>query len=265
MQNLLSKEKNRKSDYLTGFELTQNVLKRLNEFDLTISSKLVLVFLTTFYNVQKNGAVVFPSIQHIADTLGIGQTATKQAIKDLILNGLILKTKQNKLGNHNKYILSLKVQNPTVKQSENDFFKQPKSDLFMNRTNNNEQIKEQTTNVVVFKKKQITFNDVPTFILSNKNIKNPCAYWASLDDEVKKELLQKENEKRIELLKNQTEKQLEEIRKQEEKEEYTKLKNTPLGEKYSKEQAISLINSMPPEVKKISKLANDLKNLYKLD
>lgn len=266
MQQFLTNELSENSGKLTGFELTHNTLKRLNEFDITISAKLVLVFLTTFYNAQKNGAVVFPSIQHIADTLGIGQTAVKQAIKDLVLKGLLLKSKLNKAGNHNKYVLSLKVQNPTVQQSENDRFKQTDSDRFMNRTNKQEEIKKQTNNnVVVFQKKQtVTDAQVPDFIKQNKSIKNPCAYWASLAPEIKAELIKKDMEiqaaaqKKEELKLIEAQKRLEERKN---REEYLK---KPLSERYTKEQAIKLINAMPAEIRKISKIAKELTELYNL-
>lgn len=129
---------------VTQFELTKKIVTNLKQFELTPATKLVLVLLTTFYNPD-NGAVIFPSMPYIADTLGIGLTATKQAIKDLINLGLIIKAKRgNVSGNHNKYLLTNKIQNPTFKQSENELFKRSESDLFYIRTNNKEQIKEQT-------------------------------------------------------------------------------------------------------------------------
>lgn len=266
MQQIFEKELFGNSEQVTAFELTANVLKRLNSFDLTATAKLVLVFLTTFYNAERNGAVVFPSIPYIADTLGIGLTAAKQAIKDLVLNGLLLKSKLNKAGNHNKYVLSLKVQNPTAKQSENDRFKQTDSDRFMNRTNKQEEIKKQTNNnVVVFQKKQTVMDpDVPDFIKQNKSIKNPCAYWASLTHEIKAELIKKDMEiqaaaqKKEELKLIEAQKRLEERKN---KEEYLK---KPLSERYTKEQAIALINAMPAEIRKISKIAKELTELYNL-
>lgn len=264
MQQFLTNELSENFGKLTGFELTHNTLKRLNEFDITISAKLVLVFLTTFYNAQKNGAVVFPSIQHIADTLGIGQTAVKQAIKDLVSKGLLLKSKLNKAGNHNKYVLSLKVQNPTVKQTENDFLKQTDSDRFMNKTNNSEQINKDN-NVVFFSKKQtVTDADVPDFIKQNKSIKNPCAYWASLAPEIKAELIKKDMEAKAAVQKKEELKLLEaqkRLKERKNREEYLK---KPLSEKYTKEQAITLINAMPAEIRKISKIAKELTELYKL-
>lgn len=116
------------SHAFTQFELSKIVLNNLKHFNLTPTGKLVLLVLVDCYNPQ-NGSVVFPSIEFIAEKIGVGLTATKQAIKDLILEGLIIKSKRGKIqGNYNKYLLTPKVQNPTSEQSENEFFKQSHSD-----------------------------------------------------------------------------------------------------------------------------------------
>lgn len=116
---------------LSQFELSKKVLNNLKQYNLTPTAKLVLMLLVDCYNPE-NGFVVFPSANYIAETLGVGLTATKQAIKDLILEGLIIKTKRDKVrGNYNKYLLTLKVQNSTSEQSENECFKKSESDLFM--------------------------------------------------------------------------------------------------------------------------------------
>lgn len=229
-------------NHLSGYELTHATIHNLNQYDLTPTAKLVLVLLTTHYNHNLNGAVVFPSMPYISDTLGIGLTAVKQAIKDLIQEGLIIKAKRNKVrGNCNKYLLTQKVQNPTSKQSKSDFFKRSDSDRFM-ITSNMEQIKKTTTNkksektqqknVVAFNsnpnsKKSVTPADVPEIIKSNKKVQNPCAYWASLDADVKKEYLQKQKEKDEKARKIVELKKMQEIKKQKEQEELERIKNEP--------------------------------------
>lgn len=118
------------SQGVTQFELSKNVLHNLKHFDLTPTGKLVLLVLVDCYNPE-NKAVVFPSMEFIADMAGIGLTATKQAIKDLINTGCIIKSKRGKIrGNYNKYLLTLKVRNLTSEQSENEFLKQSESDRF---------------------------------------------------------------------------------------------------------------------------------------
>lgn len=126
------------------FELTSKLLRNLYNYDLTPVTKLVLLELTTHLNESKNGSVVFPSVGYIAEVLGIGLTAAKKAINDLIKEGLIIKSKRDKVrGNCNKYLLTLKVRNLTDKPSENEHLKRSECDLFM-ITNNKEQKKEQT-------------------------------------------------------------------------------------------------------------------------
>jgi DNA-binding MarR family transcriptional regulator len=135
------------------FELTTKIVKNLNKYDITPTAKLVLILLTTHFNEEKNGSVVFPSMPYISETLGISLTATKQAIKDLVSEGLILQSKREKIrGNYNKYILTQKVQNSTVEQAENEPFKRAESDLSLIRTNKKNEIKEQTENrgVIVY-------------------------------------------------------------------------------------------------------------------
>lgn len=115
---------------LTQFELSKDVLmNQLKNYKLSSTGKLVLLYLTACFN-PKNGNVVFPKLQTIANALGVGQTATKSAITDLIKEGLIIKTKQGKAGNSNKYLLTTKV---TGKKVKNQTFKQPKSDLLNSR------------------------------------------------------------------------------------------------------------------------------------
>ena len=136
----------------TQFEITSDLLRNLYKFDLTPVTKLVLLELTTHLNESKNGSVVFPSVGYIAEVLGIGLTAAKKAINDLINEGLIIKSKRDKVrGNYNKYLLRLaKIdfktgknekyidtktdingQKTTNKSSENELFKKSDSDCFM--------------------------------------------------------------------------------------------------------------------------------------
>lgn len=102
------------------FELTTNLLRNLNQFELTPTAKLVLLELTTHIN---DSNVIFPSMQFISETLGIGLTSTKQAIKDLIAAGIIMKSKRSVSGNNNKYIFTSKVQIPTVERSKSELLK----------------------------------------------------------------------------------------------------------------------------------------------
>lgn len=117
---------------VSQYEITSSLLRNLYKYDLTPVTKLVLLELTTHLNENKNGAVVFPSISYIAEVLGIGLTATKKAINDLIKQGLIIKSKRSKIkGNYNMYALTPKVQNLTSERSENKCFKKSDNDHFL--------------------------------------------------------------------------------------------------------------------------------------
>lgn len=157
--------KAKQQESCTQFEITSDLLRNLYKFDLTPVTKLVLLELTTHLNENKNGSVVFPSVGYIAEVLGIGLTACKKAINDLIKEGLIIKSKRDNVkGNYNKYLLRLarmdfkadknknrciytqediNGQKTTEKPTKNELLKRSDSDRFM-ITNNNEQKKEQT-------------------------------------------------------------------------------------------------------------------------
>ena len=91
-ENTKKAEKHVKS-CVSQFQVTSDLLRNLHKFNLTPVTKLVLLELTTHLNESKNGSVVFPSVNYISEVLGIGLTAAKQAIKDLINEGLIIKSK----------------------------------------------------------------------------------------------------------------------------------------------------------------------------
>lgn len=155
----------------TQFELTTIIVKNLKHFkdlNLTAVTKLVLIELSTHYNEAENGAVVFPSLEYIAETICQSLTSVKKAVKDLINAGLIIKTKRSNIkGNFNKYLFTskitglkmperinyacdtVKVQKTTSEWAENEFLKQSESDLFYIRTNKQKQINKQK--VFVFK------------------------------------------------------------------------------------------------------------------
>lgn len=136
---------------ITQFELTKDLLQNLNKFNLSPIGKLVLLELSTHYNNKKESAVVFPSMNHISEVLGVSLTSVKQAINDLIKEGLIIKSKRDKIkGNYNKYVLTLKVQNTTVEKAEIESFKQPENNLFFDRTKKEKINKQQNGDKYLF-------------------------------------------------------------------------------------------------------------------
>ena len=225
----------------TQFEITSNLLRNLNKFNLTPVTKLVLLELTTHLNEDKNGSVVFPSVNYIADVLGIGLTATKKAIKDLINEGLIIKSKRSKVqGNYNKYLINPKVQNLTCERSENECFKKTDNDRFL-ITNKKRINKKQTkTNVVVL-------NQIPDIIKNNEKIKNKCAYWASLSNEIKQDYVNKDKQQKAKELDRQAfieRKKQQERQKAKEQQELIAECHKPLSEQFTYESACTLIRNI---------------------
>lgn len=177
MENVKEVEKHVKEGF-SQFELSKIVLHNLKHFDLTPTGKLVLLVLVDCFNPENN-AVVFPSMEFIADMAGIGLTATKQAIRDLILTGCIIKSKRGKIrGNYNKYLLTKKIQYraseradiENLKQSENDLLKSSENDRFkqsdFDRFHEEQKIEQKNNNVVDFKKRQDEEKITDTQILS---------------------------------------------------------------------------------------------------
>lgn len=262
---------------VTGFELTKIVLHNLKHFNLKPQTKTVLWVLVDCYNPE-NGSVVFPSIEYIATEGAMGLTSAKEGIKELINKGLIIKSKRGKIkGNYNKYLLTPKVQNPTSEQSENELLKQSDSDRFMIRTNKERKNKEQTTkeNVVVSLKNISSFGtikleDVPKIIKNNPKIKNPCAYWATLSEEIKNDYLQKQQEKEKQLeLQSQKQKKIEEEKKNKKiaEQKFQKECKKPLSEQYTYETACNFIKTMAKIDKKLAfkGIAKDLTEIFNIE
>ena len=73
----------------TQFNLTQNTIKYLSCLDLTPSTKLVCIYLTTCYNPKNKQ--VFPKQSTIAEKMGITERTVTRAIKELISKNFCIK------------------------------------------------------------------------------------------------------------------------------------------------------------------------------
>lgn len=228
-----------KQQHLSGYDLTTLLIRGgLGKLGLNGNAKEVLLYLATCYNEKKG--VVYPRVATIAKALGISERGVIRALKELTDKGCILRSKRKR--NSNEYIITRKViESNTVKKLANNDTTKGHDDISCNDTMSSpcievkqHELKEQQqitsteqpkgkNNVVAFssktqnrKHRTITLSDVPDFIQKNKKVQNPCAYWASLSEEVREELIQKHNEK----LKKQKKKE-ENRRKQElEKRQY---------------------------------------------
>lgn len=73
---------------LSQFELTQNLLNNLSQFEITPTAKLVLLYLSSCYNPKK--ADMFPKQRTIAAKTGICERSVVRAVSELIKAGLII-------------------------------------------------------------------------------------------------------------------------------------------------------------------------------
>jgi len=227
--------------HLSGYDLTTLLIRGgLGKLGLNANAKLVLTYLATCYN-EKNGSV-YPRVKTMSEALEISERGIIRALAELTEKGYIIRSKRGK--NKNVYVITNKVlnlaDNDTTKRQD-DTTSNDTMSLPCNHEVKQEEVKEQqqikevkpVENVVAFssfssfkKCKSVKLEDVPSIIRENKNVKNPCGYWASLDENAKNEYLEKEKkkeeirlkkiefEKQEELRKIQEQKELEEIRKQ---------------------------------------------------
>lgn len=225
---------------INGYELTNLLIRNGKRLNLKPAELLVFTALATYWN----GKPVYPRITTLADNTAQSEKTVRTALNGLVQKGYLIKSKRSK--NANIYNININavlsavnstIESGKIYQSSAVNFTAPciKS--------NHEKLKKKTTTheksekiepsrtVVAFysnsKSKSVTPNDVPDIIKQNKKVLNPCAYWASLSDEVKKEYLDKQKKKCdtekkiIELRKAQ------ELKKQKEQTKQERLKNEP--------------------------------------
>ena len=72
----------------SSFELTNHLLNNLQQFKITQTAKLVLLYLADCYNPKK--ADMFPKQKTIAEKLGVSEISVTRAISELHKEGLII-------------------------------------------------------------------------------------------------------------------------------------------------------------------------------
>lgn len=73
---------------ITQFQLTQNLLNNLQQFNITPTAKLVLLYLSSCYNPKKAG--MFPKQKTMSKKIGVSERSVIRAISELISEGLII-------------------------------------------------------------------------------------------------------------------------------------------------------------------------------
>lgn len=109
MQNLQKSLKTMSGHGFTQFELTQKLLQNLNNFKLTPTAKLVLMYLSSCYNPKH--AEMFPKQRTIADKLGISEASVIRAICELHKEGLVISERKytNRYKYTSKFLTSLGI------------------------------------------------------------------------------------------------------------------------------------------------------------
>lgn len=72
----------------SGYQLTHKLLNNLQQFEISPTAKLVLLYLTSCYNSKK--ADVFPKQKTIAQKLGVSERSVVRAVQELVKAGIIL-------------------------------------------------------------------------------------------------------------------------------------------------------------------------------
>lgn len=88
IMQIVRKAENCAMKELSQFELTTEIVTKLNTYQITPTAKLVLLYLTTCYNPKH--ADVFPKQKTIADKLGISERSVIRAVQELHQEGLVL-------------------------------------------------------------------------------------------------------------------------------------------------------------------------------
>lgn len=94
------------------FTLTQNLLNNLQQFEITPTAKLVLLYLSSCYNPKK--ADMFPKQKTIAAKIGISERSVVRAVSELIQAGLIVV--ECKYSNRYKFTSKIVSEQPQIEK-----------------------------------------------------------------------------------------------------------------------------------------------------
>lgn len=249
------KEELAQNRIITGYELSTAVIRKGFELGLSRSGLQVLIYLCSCYN----GKPVFPVLRTLAQCTLLSMKGVQLAIEELVTKGLILKS-HRKRNNACTYAIASKVldlvefgskcQTGLEVATKPMNMKLNKEKLSKNHHHDNtgkqESIKSDDVLSSNSSKKHahVSIEDVPEIIKGNKDIKNPCAYWASLNAEAREAVL-KDNEKllqkRSKIVEFRAKKIQEEKQVQEQEQRHLEVVKKPLSEQMTREEALEYI------------------------
>ena len=223
---------------ISGYELTTLLIRNGKQLNLKPAELLVFTALASYWN----GAPVYPKINTLADNTAQSEKTVRTALSGLIKKGYLIKSKRSKNANIYNINISAVISAVNTTAECGKFYRSSAVNFTapIYRTNHVKSNKTTTVkkskkiepkNVVAFNsnsKKSVTPTDVPEIIKNNKKVQNPCAYWASLSDEVKKEYLDKQKEKDEKTRKIVELRKIQALKKQQEQQELERIKNEPL-------------------------------------
>ena len=113
MENVKKVEKHEENEF-SSFELTKHLLNNLQQFKITQTAKLVLLYLADCYNPKK--ADMFPKQKTIAEKLGVSEISVTRAISELHKEGLIIS--ERKYTNRYNFTSRILPERAIVKQNK---------------------------------------------------------------------------------------------------------------------------------------------------
>lgn len=261
---------------ISGYQLLTLLSRNMGRLKLKQAEALTFMALASYWN----GQPIYPKIQTLCENTNLCDKAVRNAIKSLVEQGYLLKSKRGK--NANVYSIVVSKVLSTV-DTGTKYRTRPVPDTApCNMKSYHEKLEQQheetppesepkKAEVVSFS--SFSLKKIPTSILAKKTdkngkpIRNHAAYWNSFTDEQKREYLKNEaaETERKEKLKKQA--QLIKQQKIEEEKKLQEQLSRPLHEQWTREQAIKHVWQTRNFHRGILKegLTKSLVNLYSLD
>lgn len=264
---------------LSGYQLLTLLSRNMGRLKLKQAEALTFMALASYWN----GQPIYPKIQTLCENTNLCDKAVRNAIKSLIEQGYLLKSKRGK--NANVYSIVVSKVLATVESGIKDRTRAVLNTAPCNMKSDHEKLDQQheenlseqkpDKNVVSFP--NFSLKSIPASILAKKTDKNGrpirshAAYWNSFTDEQKREYLRNEAleaEKARKKAERAKQAELEKQRLKEEEKKRQEELNKPLNEQWTRAQAIKHIwhlRNMRPLLNKKNSLPAQLASIYNLD
>lgn len=238
MQKERKQVKSMSNHGFSQFELTSKLLQNLNNYEITPTAKLVLLYLSSCYNPKK--ADMFPKQKTIAVKLGVSERSVVRGVQELIKAGLILV--ECKYSNRYKFGSNIVIW--SEKSNKNFYSDNMSDDISQNDTLKDDNLslhdKEQTKE---HKKEQTSVEDYKILkeYATKKKAKNIEAYIFTLKrNGSASSIIQEYKTKQARKLEVAKLKEEEKRQEAEQKAELEKIKNEPpLTQTYNKESGFA--------------------------